>query len=74
MLKQALEKLNAAQTNYCKTLSALIARDKEGALKAELEHKRGKLRGYLECLYDMGLITKTEMQSLYLWFFSEDRN
>lgn len=74
MTREALNKLNEKQMNYCKTMSALIARARENSLKEEFERKCGKLRGFLECLCQMEVINKTELKALYLWFFSEDRN
>lgn len=37
------------------------------------EKETGKLRGYLECMEDIGVITHNEMKALYLWFFTENR-
>lgn len=72
MTKKALSKLNEKQLRYCETLSDLINRAKSKGVSADKE--RGKLRGYLECLADTGVITDFEMKSLYLWFFSENRS
>lgn len=72
MTKEALSKLNEKQLHYCATLSCLISREKIKGRSADKE--RGKLRGYLECLADTGVITDLEMKSLYLWFFSENRS
>lgn len=74
MAKEALAKLNAKQTNYLEVLSSLINRAKVNNLQMEFDNKRGKLRGYLECLCDMGVITASEVKALYLWYFSENRN
>lgn len=73
MLKEALKKLNTKQEAYCETMSALIARYRMQGLKEEYERKCGKLRGYLECLLHMEVITKCEMMGLYAFYFSEDR-
>lgn len=72
MTKEALNKLNEKQLHYCKVLSCLISRGKSKGISTDNE--LGKLRGYLECLADMGVITAYEMGSLYLWFFSENRS
>lgn len=34
----------------------------------------GKIRGYLECLQNMGKITENEKKCLYLYFASHPRN
>ncbi len=70
MTKEALGKLNEKQLHYCKVLSCLISRGKSKGIS--VDNECGKLRGYLECLADMGVITANEMKSLYLWFFSEN--
>lgn len=69
MTDKALKKLNEKQTQYCCTLSVLIARDREKGAKETYERNSGKLRGYLECLEHMGIINNLEMRALYLWFF-----
>ena len=74
MLKKALKKLNICQEAYCETMSALIERFRAKGLKEEYERKCGKLRGYLECLSDMDVITTSEMINLYGYYFSEDRS
>ena len=39
----------------------------------ELERNAGKLRGYLECLWHFEKISYTELKTLYLWYFEENR-
>lgn len=73
MTKKALEKLNETQLEYCKTLSFLIAHDRNIGAKEPYGRSAGKLRGYLECMEQMGIISNSEMRGLYLWFFSENR-
>lgn len=73
MIRKALEKLNDKQKHYCSTLSTLISRHGNQGLQPELEKNKGELRGYLECLQDMEIITLSEMRSLYLWYMSEER-
>lgn len=68
MTREALKKLNEKQMNYCKTLSALIDRAKIKGLKEENERNRGKLRGFLECMEQMELLSGYEVKALYLWF------
>lgn len=74
MTREALNKLNEKQMNYCTTLSVLIARDKNNTNKLQYEKDSGKLRGFLDCLMQMNIITVSEMKALYLWFFTEDRS
>lgn len=74
MTREALNKLNEKQMNYCTTISVLIARDKNNSNKLQYEKDSGKLRGFLDCLMQMNIITVNEMKALYLWFFTEDRS
>lgn len=73
MTKQTLEKLNDEQMNYCKAQSKIIDRTRKNGLKAEFEKNSGKLRGFLECMCQMKIITDTELKLLYLYFCSENR-
>lgn len=73
MTREALNKLNDQQQHYCETLSILIAREKESKRECSLSHDVGKLRGYLECLQSVGIITNSELRALFLWFSSENR-
>lgn len=74
MVREALKKLNEKQLNALNTYSALIERARKSALKEEFERNSGKLRGFLECLCQMEVITGAELKSLYLWFFAQDRS
>ena len=74
MIAKTLEKLNEKQINSLKTYSALIHRARANCLKEEFERNSGKLRGFLECMCQMEIITGSELKSLYLWFFETDRN
>ena len=73
MTKEALNKLNERQMNYCKTMSAIIAINKKNGAHLQYERDCGKLRGFLDCLMQMNVINVNEMKALYLWFFTEDR-
>ena len=64
MTREALKKLNEKQMNYCKTLSVLIDRAKIKGLKEENERNRGKLRGFLECMEQMELLSGYEVKAL----------
>lgn len=74
MVKKALQKLNENQLKALKTYSALIERARVKELKEEYEKNSGKLRGFLECLCQMKIISGSELKSLYLWFFEANRN
>ena len=74
MIREALNKLNEKQMNYCKTMSVVIAIDKVNLLKLQYERDCGKLRGFLDCLMQMNVITVNEMKALYLWFITENKN
>lgn len=73
MTKNALAKLNEKQLEYCNVLSFIIDRARENGLKAEFEKNSGKLRGFLECLCQMEIISGSDVKTLYLWFFSKNR-
>ena len=73
MTKSALAKLNKKQLEYCNTLSFIINRARENGLKAEFEKNSGKLRGFLECLCQMEIISGSDVKTLHLWFFCDDR-
>ncbi len=74
MTREALNKLNEKQMQYCITMSVIIDRDRKAGAKAQYEKDSGKLRGFLECLMQMEIIKPHEMKALYLWFFTENRN
>lgn len=73
MTREALNKLNEKQMEYCVTLSVIIDRAKANGLKEEFDNNRGKLRGFLECLCQMGIIKGFEVRALYLWFMTKSR-
>lgn len=73
MLKEALKKLNIKQEAYCETMSELIERFREKGFEEEYERKCGKLRGYLECLQDMGVLKKSETDGLYGYYSTRNR-
>lgn len=67
---QAYEKLNTAQKDYLKTEAAIIKRAMKNGLIEENERHRGKLRGFLECLLQMDIISGTDLRALYLYFIT----
>ena len=68
MAQEAIAKLNEKQLKYCETMSELIKRDRENGDSKQDAKDSGKLRGYLECLEQMDVITNFEMRALYLFF------
>lgn len=72
MTKQALEALNEKQLTYCRTMGVIIHRADALGLAHEEERARGKLRGFLECLCQMGIITGGGLRCLYLYFTSTE--
>lgn len=73
MTKKALEKLSEEQIKYLKTMSALLDQARKNNLKEEFERNAGKLRGFLECMCQMKIISNIEVKALYLWFFEKNR-
>lgn len=68
MTQKAIAKLNEKQLKYCETMSELIKRDRENGNSEQNAKDSGMLRGYLECLEQMDVITNIEMRGLYLFF------
>ena len=71
MTREALNKLNENQIKYCKTLSKLIEMDRNNKSLYQYEQDCGKLKGYLNCLYDIGILSRAEIKGLFLYFYSE---
>ena len=71
MTREALNKLNENQIKYCKTLSKLIETDRENKSLYQYERDCGKLKGYLDCLRDIGILSRAEIMGLFLYFYSE---
>lgn len=72
MTRKALEKLNNKQTHYCETLSSLIARFSKNGNNEDNTRYRAQLRGYLEALEDMEVITVMEKRCLYLYYVGKN--
>ena len=68
MTRKALEKLNDKQIHYCETLSSLIARFSKNGNNDDNIKYRAKLRGYLESLEDLEILTVGEKRCLYLYY------
>ena len=72
MTRKALEKLNNKQTHYCEILSSLIARFSKNGNNEDNIRYRAQLRGYLESLEDMEVITVVEKRCLYLYYVDKN--
>jgi hypothetical protein len=70
---KALQKLNAKQINYCKTMSYAIHRAKQIKSESDLMEASGKLRGFLDCLLQMNVIDVDELKAIHLWFTAKNR-
>lgn len=68
MIKKAIEKLPAEAKKNIETYSNLIERAVKNGNKIQNDEFRYKLRGYLECLKTLRIITEVEFKSLYLWY------
>lgn len=77
MIKTTLEKFwNIADgevANRCETLSVLIERAKEDGRQQESEKNRGKLRGILDGLESLGMLTQQNVKELYIHYVEKDR-
>jgi hypothetical protein len=72
-VNQAYDKLNGTQRNYLSMMSEFIESARERCNALDLENRKGKLRGYLTALEQMDVITHSDLQALYLFFFTESR-
>lgn len=70
LVKDALKKMNETQLCYCRTASRIIKKNTKNGLKEFREKEAGKLRGYLECMENMGIISNIELKALYMYFFT----
>ena len=68
MTRKALEKLTEKQKHYCETLSLLIDRFSNKGNGEDATRYCAKLKGYLEALGDLEIISAGEKRCLYLWY------
>jgi hypothetical protein len=68
MTKKAIEKLPEQCRHYCEVKKSLIKRSIEGGRERQRVEDAKKLRGYVECLRDMGILTETEMRAVYMYY------
>lgn len=73
MIKKSLNKLSKNQLHTLSVYSNLIDRARVNKNVKEFEWNAGRLRGYLECLYQLEVINSEELESIYLWFFEQNR-
>ena len=71
--EDALKKLNKKQLSYCKVASAVISDATEKGLEDLRIKEAGHLRGYLECMRDLDILSETEVKQLYAYFFLINR-
>lgn len=71
--EDALKKLNEKQLSYCKVCSGLINTATVEGIENLLIKEAGHLRGYLECMRDMDILSETEVKQLYAYFFLTNR-
>lgn len=70
---ESIEKLNCKARDYCELLSSLIESHRSLGRCEYLAKDSGKLRGYLQALEDVGIISSVEKKQLYLWYFEKNR-
>ncbi len=70
MTKKAIEKIPTHCKNTIETYSELIKIDDRKGMLQLLTEDRNKLRGYLQCLRDMGILSEVETRALFLYYGS----
>ena len=73
MIKKSLNKLSENQLHTLSVYSNWIDRARVNKNVKEFEWNAGRLRGYLECLYQLEVITIVELESIDLWFSEQNR-
>lgn len=67
---EAIRKITGKNKETIETFSALIATATENNNEELRTDYSKKLRGYLKCMYDLEMITHTDLQALYLYYFT----
>lgn len=66
--KEAIKKLPDQCRRYCETKHALICHSVlSGIEQARIENTK-KLRGYLDCLRDLGILMEIEVRAVYMHY------
>lgn len=79
LTEKAIAKLNKKQRHYIETCSSMVDQilktrnDNDQYAHESLAEFRGKMRGYLSALVDMGCIEQMEMRALYLFYATGGR-
>lgn len=79
LTEKAIAKLNKKQRHYIETCSSMVDQilktrnDNDQYAHESLAEFRGKMRGYLFALVDMGCIEQMEMRALYLFYATGGR-
>ena len=68
MTKKAIEKLPVQCRGYCERMKCLIKQSIENGNAQQRTEDSRKLRGYVECLKDMGILTTIEMRAVYMYY------
>lgn len=79
LTEKAISKLTETQRRYIETCSQMVDQilktreDNDYAAHESLAKFRGKMRGYLSALVDMGCIEPMELRALYLFYATGGR-
>ena len=65
-----IKRIPEAHRKTIETYSVLIARDTKANNEAYRNEDAKRLRGYLTCMKDAGMITESELRALYLYYFT----
>lgn len=67
---EAIAKITGKNKETIESFSALIAIATENNNEEVRNDYAKKLRGYLKCLFDLNMITQSELRCLYLYYFT----
>ena len=72
MVRQSIERITGIHldtlTNYAKDMQLHTSQSEDAWHREEAERMSKKIRGYLEALENCQIITRRELQALYLYF------
>ena len=68
MTKEAIEKLPDQCRRFCEIQHALIRHSILNGFEQQRTEDAKKLRGYIECLKDLGILTDTEVRAIYMHY------
>ena len=70
--RTALDKLPEKCRETLETHGELITKARLSGLHNDHIERRKKVRGYLECLEDLGILSATDMRCLYIYYTSRN--